>query len=283
MVRWLKRIIFSKWAVAVGILVAAWQGWQILRPKPWAPNELQTGVAEKVCWQAAEALPPGLPGVEKIAVVRLGGRDTDGYVSKKLAECIHRTGRYDILHETFVGNLMRELGIDEKPVSTLAEAVEAGKGMGVSAIVFGEVPEFTSNPTHAIMRLNLRVARVQQGDAVFAESFDGREPPSPASVAGVRHSVRASSVLKRILIWLAIAALLPLLLIPAIKHFLERESNAVNFALLAALTLTDLALAFVLVGLTAFSWLPALLLVLASVAGGFYNHWVCSTIERLRK
>jgi len=279
----IRKILFSKWMLLAALGVAGWQGWTLLRPKPWAPDELQQAVADRVCWDAAEAIPPELPGVTKIAVVRLGGHDANGFVSEALAKCIQRKGRYEVLHETFVGNLMRELGIDTKPVTTLDEAVKAGKKMGVSGVVFGEVAEFTRDKVSSAIRLDLRLAKVDTGEAVFAESFAAREPPVAASVAGVSHAIRASSAIKRILIWLAAAAIMPLLLIPPIKHFLEQESNALNFALLAGLTLFDLALAFVLIGLVLFQWLPALLLVASAVGGGVYNYWLLSTIEKLRK
>lgn len=277
-----RSILFSKWMLLAGLVAVAWQGWQVVRPKPWAPNELQQAAAERVCWQAAEAIPAGLPDIEKIAVVRLGGRDVNGYISKKLAECMHQLGRYEVLHETFIGKLMRELGIDEHPVTRLDEAVKAGKQMGVSGVVFGNVPEFTSDQHSASVRLNLRVANVKTGEAVFADSFAQREPPSPASLEGIRHSVLATAVIQRVIIWLAFAVLLPLVLVSFIKHLLTKESNAVNFAMLAGLTLADLAVAFLLCGLVVLTWLPGLAIVAAAVAGGAYNYWVCSRLEELR-
>jgi len=279
----LRHLLRLRWLMLGGLVVAGWQGWELMRPKAWAPNDLQRSAVDQVCWQAAKAIPAGLPGIEKIAVLRLGGRDTDGFVTAKLADCLHRTGRYDVLQESFVAKLMKELGIDDKPVSTFDEAAKAGKKMGVSGVVFGEVPEFSADEAAASIRLNLRVANVEKGVSAFAESFAAKEPPAATSVAGVRRSIRTSSVVKRLLIWLAFAALLPVVLIPIIKHFLEQESNAVNFALLVGLTLADLALAYVLVGLAVFEWVPALLLLGSVVAGGAYNYWLCSTIERLRR
>jgi hypothetical protein len=278
-----KGILLSKWILLGGLAVAAWQGWTVLRPRRWEPSDLQKAVVENVCWDAAEALPPDLPGIQKIAVLRLAGRDSEGYVSRTLAECVGRSGRYDVLHEGFVAKLMRELGLDDAPVEALADATKAGRKMGVDGVLFGEVAEFTSDRTSASIRLNLRLASVESGEAVFAESFARREPPDPASVAGVRQAILGSHVVKRILIWLAVAALLPLLLFPLVKRLLEEESNAVNFGLLAGLTLVDLALAFVLCGLTVSAWLPGVLLIAAGVAGAAYNYWLCSNIEKLRK
>jgi hypothetical protein len=278
-----RAVLRLKWLVVVGLVAAAYEGWSVLRPKPWAPNDFQKAAADAICWQAAKGIPAELPGITKVAVLRLDGRDADGSVTAKLAECIQRVGRYEVLHDSFVGNLMKELGIDAKPVSTLAEAAKAGKRMGVSGVVFGEVAELASDEASASIRLDLRVANVERGDSAFGESFAAKEPPSAASVAGVQRSIRASSVVKRLLIWLAFAALVPIILIPIIKHFLEQESNAVNFALLVALTLADLALAYVLCGLAVFEWLPAALLVGSVIAGGAYNYWLCETVERLRK
>jgi len=280
---WVKTVVFSKWALLAGIAVACWQGWTVLRPKPWAPDELQKAAADNVCRRAAQAIPPRLGGVEKIVVLRLAGHDDDGYVTARLGECVQKAGGYSVLHETFVSNLMRELKIDRKGVSTLEEAVAAGRKIGVSGVIFGDVPEFRRDEASASIRLNIRLARVDTAQSLFAESFTQTEPPSPASIAGVRKSVNATSVVKRILVWLAFAAIVPLLLIPVLKRFLERESNAVNLALLVALTLLDLVLAFFLCGLDVFAWIPGILLVLAVVAGGLYNYWLCSTIEGLRK
>ena len=272
-----------KLLVVAGLVVAAYEGWSVLRPKPWAPNELQKSAADAVCWQAAKAIPAGLPGVSKIAVLRLGGRDADGYVTAKLTECIQRVGCYDVPSETLGGNVMKELGVDAKPVSALAEATKAGKEMGVNGVVFGEVAELASDGTSASIRLDLRVANVQKNDVVFADSYRAKEPVTADAATGVRRSIQATGVVKRLLIWLAFATLLPIILIPMIKRLLEQESNAVNFALLLALTLADLALAYVLCGLAAFGWLPAVAVVGSVVAGGGYNYWLCSTIERLRK
>jgi len=125
-----------------------------------------------------------------------------------------------------------------------------------------------------------------QGWSLISPSPARAPAPAAASASpepGLGGSIRAASLVKRVLIWLALAALLPLLLIPLIKRLLEKNSNAVNFALLAGLTLIDLAAAFVLAGFELFSWLPALMILAAGAAGAVYNYWLCSALERLRK
>ena len=279
----LRKIFLSKWTLVIGLGAVSWQVWTVVRPKPWAPDELQAGVAEKACWDAAEGVPSNLPGVHKLAVLRLAGRDMEGFVTGKLTECLHRRGHYEILHETFVGNVKRELGIEPEPVRTLVEALDAGKGLKVDGVVFGEVTEFRRDRATARIAMDLKVAKVSDGRVLFSSGFSASAPSSDEAAGKLKYSIRATSVVRRILLWLAFAAIAPLLLIPIIRHFLERESNAVNFALLVALTLMDISLAFVLCGLDLDSWIPAALLVVAALSGGLYNYWLCSTVERLRR
>ena len=282
LLRFLGKILLSKWTLLIGLGVVGYQVWTVVRPSPWEPDELQAKAAERVCRAAAEAMPKGLSGLAKIAVVRLGGRDTDGYVTAKLAECIQRRGRYDVLHETFMGNVKKQLRIEEDPVTTLEKAVEVGKALDVTGVVFGEVSEFERDETSARIQLDMKVANVADGKVAFAGSFGQEEPPAGDSSQRLRNTINATSAVKRVLVWLAFAAMLPLLLVPIIKHFLARESNAVNMALLIALTLADLALAYVLCGLDITGWIAGILLVLAVASAGIYNYWLCSTVERLR-
>ena len=278
----LRKVFLSKWTLLIGLGVVGYQAWTVVRPGPWEPDELQAKAAERVCRAAAEAMPKDLSGLAKIAVVRLGGRDTDGYVTGKLAECIQKCGRYDVLHETLKGNVKKQLGIEEKPVTTLERAVEVGKELDVSGVVFGEVSQFERSEDSARIRLEMKVANVADGKIAFAGSFGQEEPPAGTSSERTREAINTTSVVKRLLVWLAFAAILPLLLVPIIKHFLARESNAVNLALLIALTLADLALAYVLCGLAVTGWIVGVLLVLAVASGGIYNYWLCSTVETLR-
>lgn len=313
----LRRILFSKWMLLLGLVITLWHAWTVVRPKPWAPSDLQKMAAENVCWKAAKSIPENLPGLRKLAVLRLAGRDTDGFVTRELAARIQRLGHYDVLHQTLLGNAMKELGIPESSVDTLSDAVSKGRKLGVSGVVFGEVEKFSSDEKSATVHLKITVARsdldpekLQQPNPTFpkdrqpftksfrlsvnvdteddkAEEQDGvdifaQAPPTPVSGAGLTHAIRSTPTPTRFILWFAFALFLPLLCIPAIKHFLEQESNAVNFAILAALTVADLAVAYVLLGLATLTWLPVLLLVGALAAGGAYNVWLCSTVEKLR-
>lgn len=282
LLRFLRKTLLSKWALLIGLAIVGYEVWTVVRPEPWEPDELQAEAADNVCRTAAEAMPEGLSGLHKLAVVRLGGRDADGYVTGKLAESIQGRGRYDVLRETFMGNVKKKLGIEEKPVTTVEKAVEVGKALDVSGVVFGEVSEFERDETSAKIRLDMKVVNVHEGKIAYAGSFAREEPPPGDASQQLGNTISASPAVKRVLVWLAFAALLPLLLVPIIKHFLEKESNGVNLALLVALTLADLAMAYVLCGMAVTGWIPGGLLVVAVAASGVYNYWLCSTVEKLR-
>ncbi len=278
-----RRTLFSKWTLLVGLVIVAWQGWSVIYPKPWAPDDLQAKVAQLACWDAAAGLPAPPPDMGQIAVLRLAGRDTDGLVTATLADCVQRDGRYDVLHETAMGNIKRELGIDEKPISALGDALERGADLGVSAVVFGEVTEFRRTRSRARILLNITLAVVETHEVLFEGTFEKTEPPVSDVMDGVRVVVEDAPVFQRIALWLAFAGILPLLCMPIIRRVLERDSNASNFTMLAVLVLADLVAAYLLCGFAMDGWGAFAVLMAAGALGAWYNYWLCSTVERLRK
>lgn len=276
----LRRALWSRWAALAALVLACWQGWGVVRPKPWPTDDLQRAAIEDVCWQAAEAVPTELPGIKDLAVMRLAGYDHDGYITARLAECLHRIGRYPVLHETLSGNIKKELGVGEVPVATATEAVAAAKSLGVAGVVFGRVEENRRDRDSASVRVDLKVARIDTGEQVFARSLTARQPP-PATTAS--EGVSASGILSGIrpfAVWAVIMLLLPILLVPIIRQMLEKESNTVNLALLLALTLVDVLVACLLLGNPLAGWIPGLLLLGALAVAGPYNYWLCSLLEK---
>ena len=82
--------------------------------------------------------------------------------------------------------------------------------------------------------------------------------------------------------WVAIALLLPLLLAPASRTVLARESNAMNAALLLSLTAATGLAAYLLVGSTLRGASLAGALITVGAAAFAYNWFVLATQERLQ-
>ena len=90
------------------------------------------------------------------------------------------------------------------------------------------------------------------------------------------------SVGAKLLIWFLFVVFLPVLTVFFIKRVLDMESNFANFMLLAAFTVLDMALAWILTGLRMPGFWRGLLIVLSGIAAGFYNTHACALIKKYR-
>ena len=275
-----RRILLSRWAIAAGLIAALWQGWTVIRPTPWPTDQFQQAAIDELCWQAAESVPDGLPGIKSLAVLRLAGYDHDGRITSRLAECLHRLGRYEVQHQTWSGNVRKELGIAEAFVSSLEDAVAQGRGLGVGGVIFGSVRENRRDRDSASVRLDFQIAQVATGQEVLARTIQTRYPDLAASQPAARSLATVLAVLKPVAVWVIVVLLLPILLVPAIRELLKKDSNAVNFGMLAVLTLVDLLVACLLIEGTIAGWVPIVFLLGALVLSGLYNYWLCSLVER---
>jgi hypothetical protein len=86
----------------------------------------------------------------------------------------------------------------------------------------------------------------------------------------------------RVVSWLALAALLPIVFIAFTRRGLERESNAINLCMLLGLTLVAALAAYAMMGFQLHSGWSATLLVGAVGAALAYNWVVLAKMEDMR-
>ena len=103
----------------------------------------------------------------------------------------------------------------------------AARQLGVDAVLFGEIPEFTAQKDSAALRLELRMAERDSGQAVFVRSY------SSSRADTLRARIADSSKGRRIFIWVLFTILLPLVTVPLIRRLIAVDSNLMNLGLLA--------------------------------------------------
>lgn len=85
----------------------------------------------------------------------------------------------------------------------------------------------------------------------------------------------------RVLYWLVIYILLCLTSVPLIKKALAYESNLVNAVLIILYSGLGLLLAFIFAGFQ-FTWITAILLIMALILSAAWIIWLASELEKLR-
>jgi FtsH-binding integral membrane protein len=84
----------------------------------------------------------------------------------------------------------------------------------------------------------------------------------------------------KLLIWFLFVVLLPVITLFVVKKALDRESNFATFLLLAAYTLVDMILAWILTGVRDAGFWSGVLVILAGIAAGFYNTYCVALIKK---
>jgi hypothetical protein len=260
--------------VAMG-LVMLFESYRVFGPMEDSLGFMRRTLAEQVCSEAAEDLPQR-QGVSTLAILDLAGDSSDGFVTNTLRQRILTTGKYRLIEESFFRKLMREFGRDSAPISRLTDAVAAARQLGVDAVLFGEIPEFTAQKDAAALKLELRMAERDSGQAVFVRSY------SSSRADNMRARIADSSKGRRIFIWVLFTFLLPLVTVPLIRRLTAVDSNLLNLGLLLGYTLLDMFAAVLLTGF----WIPTLwtagILLLALACSGYYNYRIASFIEQMK-
>jgi hypothetical protein len=140
------------------------------------------------------------------------------------------------------------------------------------------VPEFKIDEDTSRLKLEIRMAERETGQALFARSYLFGTPEGGSTW---RARMINSPKARRALIWVIFTLLLPIICLPLIRRLVARESNLVNLALLLGLTLVDMLVALVLTGFGLLSVWTVIILLLALAGSGYYNYRITAFIQEM--
>ena len=274
LIRSVAKFLHPKWALAALVLVAAWEGYLLLKPSspPVPVDEPRQAVAEAACWQAADRLPsPPLEG--KVAVLRLKG-DRTGHVTERLRAVIERTGKYAQPEPGVLDRIMEELKIEEREIGDLDAARAAARLAGTPYVLFGTISEFISDRDSGRIRMELTLADVERGHVIGG--------PIPVAVPDPEARGRWAWGFAWVAVWILVTALLPLVTLPLIRRVLETESNVKTLGCLLAYALASGAIALGLMRFSVTGWTEALVLAGSVVVAVTYAYFIFAIIESRR-
>ncbi|KPK61769.1 MAG: hypothetical protein AMK73_07775 [Planctomycetes bacterium SM23_32] len=278
MFRLIGKILNSRIAVPLLVAVAAWQGWMVVRPKPFPLDARRRELTEAAAAEVARSLPAPASGRPTVAVARFEG-DSTGFVTDAVRRAVDRAGRYAVQPADLVENLRDELGLEQEALSP--DAI-AGADLG------------TLDADYALVGRVARLAATEETEEAVLEGvlIALRETAPPVRVTGragdaaesgrPQSGVRAYPWPARLASWLALVVLLPLVLIPLTGRGLAAESNAANLAMLLGLALVAGLAAYAMLGFRVDTWWAAALLVVGTMAALAYDWLMLSKQERLR-
>ena len=121
-------------------------------------------------------------------------------------------------------------------------------------------------------------AKPEATSSVPSSGSASEAPPSPPGPW-----LRTGPLVQRLLVWILLVLLAPILTVPLANRVFDERSNAANFFLLAGYVVFD-TLAALLLNLVCLGGILVGALCLAGLAAAaFYNYRVCTFLERLRE
>jgi hypothetical protein len=301
-VRLLWRVVRFRLLLPMMLIGFAGQVWMSVRPTRNPLDERRLELADEVAGKLAESLPRPAVGRPTLIVMPFD-RDPTGSVTDAVCRAIERVDRYAVQPRSLLENLLRKYGTRVEAITpeeaetlviedTPAEFVLAGRVQMLSArsdmdeaaiegvfipvggtrdtlAVTAEAPIADRSTGVPITRLSRPVrllAETVRDHTTEAQPLPAETYPWPA----------------RLITWLLVALLLPLVATPLVSRGLEKQSNAVNLLMLLGLTSVAGVTAFAMVGFQLDTIWGASLLVAGTGLAFAYNWLVLAKVDELR-
>jgi len=225
--------------------------------------------------------------MRKALLMPLAGQD-DGFAYEELRSALRGVGGFEIVEKDDLGtfeqivdsitSFVRGLAGGGEVRDVAAEpAVAAAKKAGAPVVIFGKVIKRGTSDRRTSFGVALRAVKVDDGKTLVAKAFTTEVRRSWTSGAYRRVWMRSRSWWGRMLVWIGIVAILPIVAGRVTKPLLQQELNAINAAVLAVFVVLDAFTAWLLLGFAG-GGAVLLLVVLAALFGGAYSYLVCNRL-----
>jgi len=196
---------------------------------------------------AATIDPPDPSPTLRLAVFAPSG-DESGAVEKELRKRFDGRAGWKLLDRELQEEALRDYAQINPHPRTAAEAVAAGKKLGVEAAFFADVSAFKQDADRAQVALKWGLVRVPMGDNL-GEGAPAREMAKGFfSLDRYRARVDGTSSLFRTFLWVVTLLVLPVALLPVNELALGLRTNAASAALLAGYAVINFVLLLLLNG-----------------------------------
>lgn len=232
---------------------------------------------------AATVEAPQTPVNLRLAILPPAGEES-GAVEKALRARFENNSRYVVLDRELQEDTLNEhADVARRPKSD-AEAVAAGKKLGVEAVLWCDVKAYRQVEEKAEVDFAWGLAKVWTGDKVNGERLGGGSAARSMdkgffALDRYRAKIDSTSALFRVFLWIVSLLVLPAALAPVNELVLGLRTNAAAAALLSGYAALNFVLMLLLNGFRLFSvfWIIAALVALA--AGALYTLAVLNALS----
>ncbi|HOX02574.1 MAG TPA: hypothetical protein P5555_08860 [Candidatus Paceibacterota bacterium] len=272
---WAASILYGTrfWVLVLATFYCVWNGVEWLMPDRPEYTPRQMAMAGDLAEQAGSWL--DRLGLDRgRAVFGNLDRDAFGVVSMPLRQTIWRIDRFDLLEPGIIERLQTRLGSKIRTYGNVSDLGRAAQSRKARYAIGGELIRFVDTSSESLLQARLYVWDAATKNMVDEKAFEIRRgfsffiPPISGPVAQIENRL---PITFRLFVWMAVTALVPLLVFLSPKRILEDGSNLVIFLVLAGLTGISGILSFLFVarGMDAF-WCGFVMLVLVPISALYH-------------
>ncbi len=272
-------MIFSKGGGVVFIFALLGLGWNLLGPTKPHVDDNRRNVADVVIAKVLEGVREKRGAIRDVALLHLVNDPTD-YLTLSLRRQLRGSGILNLEDTPFREKWNNLLSLHNKGVYSFDEAVEYGKVNNLDGVLVGKIECFESFKNGARLIIALQMVDVKAGEVSFSLQFDEdstrhiatRMKDSVELSIDVQDRLRIIPWYWRILLFVLVTLLLPIITITFIRAMVAKRSNSVNALVLGVYTVLDAIFAFFMIGGSFDSFGLVVLFLGTTGLAFFYNY-----------
>lgn len=283
-------LLIPKVGTTLFVVYVCWMGWMKLGPHKPMPDMARMKAADCAVERIVDDVRQNRGAVRSAALCHFAN-DASDYFSRKLRERFEQSNVLDLTGVGFVEKLRTALNLRNRGVADAAEALSAARQEKVDAVLWGKIDRFESaKGGGATLTGEWQLVDTQTGAAVCGGQIQAGNAASAVleAVASVGKSTAEAEIFASAIPWymrllgfVLLALLLPVLTISFVRTMVAKRSNSVNVFVLGVYTAIDMILAFFMVGGTFGSFASVAVFLGASLAAFLYNVSLMSFALRL--
>ncbi len=248
-------------------------GWRALAPKSPELHSERQQVGLAAVAKTAEALREARGKLRLVAVMPLAN-DSSGFFTEELRARLDASGILDVEAPPLSERLRRYLGQKVRGEFDASKSLAYGREQKLDGVIIGRLDRFEAMPKGAVLVGEVQLLEVATGKAIaviaLKEDTTPQAAEAPAASAAAAPPPGKGGGMPwhlRVLGFLLVMLMLPVVTIAFLRQMVARKSNRVNAFCLGIYTLADAILAFFLLGgILAGGWMAALLAAAVVVA-----------------
>lgn len=282
-------LLIPKVGMTLFVGYVCYMGWMNLGPHKPAPDVARMKAADHAVEKIVNDIQQNRGAIRSAALCHFAN-DTTDYFSRKLRERIEQSNILDLSDIDFSEKLRTVLNLRNKGAKSADEARSATKRENVDCVLWGSLDRFESIKGVATLTGEWQLVDKNTGVVVCggqihegAGSSNFVEAISTLGQSADDVEIAASVVpwYMRLLGFVLLVLLLPIVTISFIRTMVAKRSNKVNAFMLGVYTVIDMILAFFMVGGTFCSFAPVAVFLGASMLAFLYNVSLMSFALRL--